>query len=63
MWYYDHSNNNWCNDIRQIAMELHFMPIYNTKSLFNDAHVYQKCLELMQNEWTVNILQKPKNIL
>ena len=34
-WFYDHSDNNWCMDIKRISTELDMLHIYDSKLFFN----------------------------
>ena len=59
LWYYDWFYN-WFYDIKRIAMELDMVNIYNTKDVFIDSQVYDKCQYLMFEQWKKNISEKPK---
>ena len=61
LWYYENSLNNWFYDIKRIAIELlDMVNIYNTKDVFIDSQVYDKCQYLMFEQWKKNMSQKPQ---
>ena len=59
-WFYDHSDNNWCMDIKRISTELDMLHIYDSKLFFNIRQAQEKCWDLMYMEWQNNVQNKPK---
>ena len=59
-WFYDHSDNNWCMDIKRISTELDMLHIYDSKLFLNIRQAQEKCWDLMYMEWQNNVQNKPK---
>ena len=57
-WFYDHSDNNWCMDIKRISTELDMLHIYDSKLFFNIRQAQEKCWDLMYMEWQNNVENK-----
>lgn len=60
LWFFEHPENNWCSDIKDIAIELDLLHVYTSKTVFDTNIIYEKCFEIMSREWRNNISDKPK---
>ncbi len=52
---FEHPENNWCSDIKGIAIELNLLHVYSSKTVFDINIIYEKCFEIMSREWRNNI--------
>jgi len=60
LWCYRYPVNNWCGEIRNLAVALDMINVYDSVSLFNLDEVKIKYRSMMSNEWITEIQSKPK---